>query len=366
MAGYSGLTMFDAMTGSYILTITNATSMTLTEDNTGDIIGYFVNSAANTLNMWNSTLAINMVVGGNYGAGPSVADNWVWRPPQGAVIDFNLGIVWSEPLATSAGGVPIPPFSFSLGSVGADTAGCINSGVVLLTDNFIYSGQAFFNPGTILEAGYNANTGAQLWVVNRTETPYTRVDISAVSAGSFVEVNQDTFAATGYSVTTGQKLWNIVLPNTNPYDSTGGFENVVANGMLYLYGFGGDIYAINMANGAILWATNTTALSGDAGTNTPYGIWPIWTFDLGTVADGMLFLPEGHEYSPPLFHGAQQLAINIANGKPVWSILAFDVTNPPAIAYGVMTTMNAYDNQIYAYGMGPSKTTVTVPYPMTN
>ena len=32
-----------------------------------------------------------------------------------------------------------------------------------------------------------------------------------------------------------------------------------------------------------------------------------------------------------------------------------------AISYGIMTTINAYDNQIYAYGMGPSETTVTAP-----
>ena len=30
-------------------------------------------------------------------------------------------------------------------------------------------------------------------------------------------------------------------------------------------------------------------------------------FSVGTVADGKLFVPEGHMYSPPLFHNAQQL-----------------------------------------------------------
>ena len=75
----------------------------------------------------------------------------------------------------------------------------------------------------------------------------------------------------------------------------------------------------------------------------------------------MLFVPEGHQYSPPLFNGASQLAINCTNGKLVWSILAFDVTSAPAISDGVMTTLNAYDNQIYAYGQGPSKTTVSAP-----
>ena len=30
----------------------------------------------------------------------------------------------------------------------------------------------------------------------------------------------------------------------------------------------------------------------------------------------------------------------------------------PELAYGIMTTLNAYDNQVYAYGQGPSQTTV--------
>ena len=56
-----------------------------------------------------------------------------------------------------------------------------------------------------------------------------------------------------------------------------------------------------------------------------------------------------------------QLAINCTNGQPVWSITAFDVTSAPAISDGVMTTLNSYDEQVYAYGMGPTKTTVSAP-----
>jgi hypothetical protein len=66
-------------------------------------------------------------------------------------------------------------------------------------------------------------------------------------------------------------------------------------------------------------------------------------------------------YSPPLFHQAQQLALNLTDGSVVWSIDAFDVTSGPAISDGVMTTLNAYDNQIYAYGKGPTKLTVSAP-----
>lgn len=40
-----------------------------------------------------------------------------------------------------------------------------------------------------------------------------------------------------------------------------------------------------------------------------------------------------------------------------------DVDSYPTIAYGYLTTLNAYDNQIYTYGVGPSKTTVNAPEP---
>jgi hypothetical protein len=101
--------------------------------------------------------------------------------------------------------------------------------------------------------------------------------------------------------------------------------------------------------------------TGSSGFETPYGVWTLWAFTVGTVADGKLFVPEGHMYSPPLFHGAKQLAINTTSGEVVWSIQSFDVTSAPAIADGYMMTLNAYDNQIYCYGKGQTLTTVAVP-----
>jgi hypothetical protein len=119
---------------------------------------------------------------------------------------------------------------------------------------------------------------------------------------------------------------------------------------------------MDLATGRINWHYSTPS----GGYESPYGIEPLWAFTDGTVADGLLFVPEGHMYSPPLFHGAQQLALNITTGELVWSIDAFDTTSGPAISDGIMTTLNAYDNQIYAWGKGPSKTTVTVPNSVTS
>jgi hypothetical protein len=151
----------------------------------------------------------------------------------------------------------------------------------------------------------------------------------------------------------------------NQYDSYD-FETVpdTATGVLYVWALGGDVWALNMTNGNIMWTWSTYQVNGPAGTESPYGIYPIWVFSdealAGQGADTILYLSEGHEYNPPLLHGALELALNANNGQLVWSNLGFDDT-ATAVAYGVMTTFNSYDGQIYAYSQGPSKITVSAP-----
>jgi hypothetical protein len=370
--------MWDAMTGNFILSVVGnpagtvtagGSAMTLTEDANGDLIGYYTNVTyavpgnpytpvvAESLNMWNSTQAILYPSG--FVPGVTVA-NWMWRPVVGSTVNFNAGIVWSVPLPLTLAGVHLPA-SFSITTV--------NSGEILLTSETTEDLAAFFNTGFAIQAGYNANTGAQLWMTNRTLNPFTRDQYTAASHGMFFYIDADTGQLTAYSMTTGSLVWgpvsltgsNGIFPVPNPYNSIGGYVTLPANGELYIYGFGGDIWAVNMTTGTITWYTNTNTLSGLAGSDTPYGVWPIWIFSSESVAGGELFLNEGHEYSPPMFRGASQLALNLTNGKLAWSILSFDVSNPMTISDGIGVVLNAYDNQIYSYGMGPSQTTVTAP-----
>ncbi len=176
-----------------------------------------------------------------------------------------------------------------------------------------------------------------------------------------------TDVATGYSLNTGAQLWNTTLTvnggPANSYDDFG-IQAIVdsSHGVIYLWGLGGDIWAVNMANGTIIWSTSTTALQGTPGYETPYAVWPLLVQYGGVMAgqNNVLYVSEGHEYSPPLFHGAQQLAINATNGQLLWSILGFDDT-AGEVSYGIMTTFNSYDSQIYAYGQGPTATTVEAP-----
>lgn len=368
-AGFMGspsyMSMYDAMTGQWILNITGSVAMSLTTDAGGNLIGYFINSTnpyAPTLNMWNSTRCINLSVP-NYGGGPPVADQWMWRPPQGGQIPFAQGIQWSVPLpVTDTAGNSLVVMTTMFGFIFPSYLlgiSAVQDNVVLLTGTSA-EGAYLYQPGWMEEAGFSATDGSKLWgPLNRTQVPFSIVYTGGVWSGSnaYVELTESTLSIAGYSLKTGEKLWGpTALPNASAF-STLGANAIVADGFIYIWLYGGDVYAYNITSGALKWAYHTPP----AGFESPYGHNSLWTFTVGTIADGKLFVPEGHMYSPPLYHGAQQLALNLTNGEVVWSIDAFDVTSGPAISDGVMVTLNAYDNQIYAYGKGPSKVTVTGP-----
>jgi hypothetical protein len=380
-AGFMGvptyLTMYDALTGNYILNITGIpagiSGFTLTEDEHGDLIAYYENLSYGfgpsgmsvsgaSITEWNSTACINLSVP-NYAGGPNVANDWMWRPGEVATqVPFSPGIEWSAALPMKdISGKPLTYTGSIFGmSYPAYLLGisAIQSGYILMTGT---ASVAFgYQYGWEEEAGFNAINGAPVWgPTNRTEVPYSIVYSGAVWSGSgaYVELTESTLSVSGYSLATGNLLWGPTsLPNARPYSSLGA-NALVANGVIYIWLYGGDVYAYNIVTGALVWQYHTPSGAFES----PYGTEPLWTFTVGTIAGGELFVPEGHMYSPPLFHGAQQLALNITNGQVVWSIDAFDVTSAPAVSDGIATTINAYDNQIYAYGMGPSKTTVTAP-----
>ena len=186
----------------------------------------------------------------------------------GSIIDFGKGIVWSKPLATNISGAAFPT-TLSISTV--------NSGVVLMT-----AGNAtYFNTGYQIEAGYSSDSGNQLWVTNRSLTPFTRVSITTAGYGVYVALQSAEGKLTGYSMNTGSILWGPVqlngdngdFPVPNPYDSIGGYNTVLANGTMYIMGFGGDMWAVDILTGHQLWYTSTNIVHGLAGSDTPYGVW---------------------------------------------------------------------------------------------
>lgn len=337
--------MYDATTGNWILDIVNGTSVILAESEEGSLLGYYTNNTDTTLVCWNSTKAImdfGLITRQN-------VDGWLWRPPQGAKIDWGLGVQWKTKLPTNISGAAISP------SLGINK---VTSDVVFM--NAVSGGM--WQTGYAVSAGFNAKTGQLMWgPTNRTEVPWTRLSgllyaIGPAGEGVWCEYTSETFSWDAYSLTTGQHLWGPVSGPHNAYS----YQNIhadLAYGTLYAADLGGYVNAFNVSNGKLLWTWNT----GNSGAETPYGNWPVLHID--AIADGKLYVMGGHTYSPPLFHGAQLYCLNTTTGSQIWSINDFTISNGPAaaIADGILLEPNAYDNQIYAYSMGPTKLTVTAP-----
>ena len=123
------------------------------------------------------------------------------------------------------------------------------------TGQSVTSGQPYFQPGWIVFAGFSSTTGQQLWIANQTQVPWTR-PVYAQDAGSgvYVVFSPEAGSCVGYSLLTGKQLWTLNLPVTNSYDSFS-YQYVPANGVIYAWGLGGDIWAINVATGTLLWHT---------------------------------------------------------------------------------------------------------------
>jgi hypothetical protein len=340
--------MYDAMTGDWILDIANASAGTLVRGENGDILSYTV--AGGMLSLWNMSKCIEVgSTKNNIYTTYSAAE--IWRPPQGATLDWNDGYEWSAPVATDINGVPIIP-GLAVSKVVDD--------VVLLTAQL--GGPFMGAPGGAqlgyeIDAGYDAIDGSNLWgPINRTLTPFTNVVLGPAGEGVYTQYTNQFTTWTAYSLETGQKVWG----PTEPFNSSWAYYDFSPKGAIgydnfYTFGLSGEVYAYDVHSGDLAWSWN----AGPAGVDTPYGVWPLGVFGQYVLADGKLYVAAGHDYTPPVFKGAKQYCLNATTGELIWDSLCFSINSIPAVADGVLVKFNGYDNQIYGYGKGPSATTVS-------
>lgn len=337
--GGGSLRLYDAMTGVYLANITGAQNQLNIADfdctEQGTFLGWYVSGG--NLTLWNSTRCIAYPLGqGPYYMPQNVSFQSTIRPTGN--IGFDKGIMWSVPLAQDV------PTSIALKTLD----------VILLRSAPTVALR--MSAGYQVTAGYDAKTGQKLWGPLNQSLPLDE-DISVTCGGDdvYVLTSKTSHRAWGYSLTTGQKLWGPVDLLGNAFSHLS-ITGACAYGNAYLSDFGGYVNALDLQTGEIVW----TYTRGSSGYDTPFGIYPIWYFSVGSIGDGKVFLSEGHVYDPPLFPAGQQLAINATTGDLVWSIMACTIKSTEAIADGMMTTWNSYDNQIYTFGKGQTDTTVSI------
>jgi hypothetical protein len=174
--------------------------------------------------------------------------------------------------------------------------------------------------------------------------------------GMFCFDSQRTVKRWGYSLDTMQQVWESEPETQFQYY---GFSETSYNGILYSYGYGGEITAYDIKTGDVLWKYRAISEGFEStyGGNYPIGV--------VMISDGKLYTVTG-EHSPtqPLYRGHNLRCINATTGEDIWKIMGwFGGMSPTSsmimMADGILVGLNFFDNQIYAFGKGPSATTVT-------
>lgn len=331
--------MYDAFSGTYLLTVTNITSGTTVFGPKGELLSYsLVGSKPNrNLLLWNSTLAI---------AGTAVFDTW--SPRVGSVIDGKRGIQWNVSIPDEPG---VQAISF------------VSQGYLLtgIADLSVYPNvycYTCYNIDLARDASGKYPTSiSRLWAANRT-TIYdpmgatNKVGTQGVNDNSFAFFSEDTLIFHGYDIRTGAEIWQ-----TDPLPRGWAIFTYCyrgAYGKLYEVGYDGYFRAYDVTNGKLVWEY----YFGSAGYENAYGTYPV--YNGFTIADGKIYV-SNDEHSPDsiMWRGGKLWCIDAETGEGLWNISG--MLRHPVISDGILTAVNSLDGQIYTIGKGPSATTVTAP-----
>jgi hypothetical protein len=333
--------MYDANTGNRILQIANATTGgTNVEGPNGELLNYVIGN--NWIAMWNSSLCIGTFAKYTPPIPLFSSNAWVWSPPIGAVLNWNTGVQWNVTIKYPG-----------------EAIASVNSGIILAS-TVTGVGSYFGIQSYAIEVGYSATTGQQLWMQNRTlpSGPTTGYLYSIGPMVNGIYTAYDALAEQWYAfdVNTGNKIWGPTVADPDPWGSMGSASNSqIAYGILYGESTDG-VHAFNLTTGQHLWDFKGV----DSGADFPG--FPYYPFEgtSMTVADGKIYLQTGDTHGDPMFRGAQLYCVNATSGTEIWRTTSFYEGVTP-VSDGILMALNGYDNQIYAYGMGPTKTTVTTP-----
>ncbi len=357
--------MLDALSGNWILTLTNVPGGTAKTASDGSLLRYSYTAASGTLLCWNSSKSIPPL-------GPTASTANQWKPRVGATINAVNDTSWTvlgpknaTPGMSGSGwtAAEIAPRSgYSLNVTASQKVP--GSIIAVLADRVMVATAMTTGPTSAdttpaytisalsLKAG---EEGKVLWTKNY-DIPQGNQTLNfgpmSVTDGIFTMWAKQTIQWYGYSLDTGALVWGPTA-SQGPWDMFGMGGNY-AYGTLYSCGYGGVLYAYDMKAGTLKW----TYSAPNVGTESPYGQYPL---SVGAIADGKVFL-YSTEHSPtkPLWRGSLLRAVDAYNGHEVWSI-EHHSRGSIAVADGYLISADVYDGRIYCFGKGQTTTTVTAP-----
>ena len=272
---------------------------------------------------------------------------------------FNAAIIGDILFGTSSGlseavGPQFTPNPFTMWAINLDpTKGKVGS---ILWD------QNYTAPDVMSN---NANLGSYTQRVADID-PQTRVITMMIG---------ETMQWVGYALDTGKQVWgptNTVFTDQYQFWGSGlgiGQNAIDAYGKIYVQGYGGCIWCYDTSNGNLLWTWG----NGGPGNSTndaldsPWGLLPTM---ITAAADGKVYgytTQHGNGAQSPYYVNEFVFCLNATTGQQIWAMLSQCPNDggpgypEDIVADGELVYQNMYDNQIYAVGQGPSKTTVSAP-----
>jgi len=339
--------MYDAFSARLVCNVTGMpTGGTYAQGPNGEILYYVLNPTQNTLVMWNSSRAI---------AG-HIFDTW--SPTYGSTINASRSPGTAEtalshsPFMGVEWNVTIPQLWTGT------TIQLLDEGYLLAATNEqlnwppVYCQAAFDVTLDRDYLGAYPTSINYLWMQNRTNIETHRPSYSKnIGGGIFAFWDEGACKLHAYNIQTGTEIWTSEALTTGWGHFISGLH--IAYGKVYMGDYDGYFRAYDAANGHLVYEF----YCGNAGYQTPYGDFPINSF---TIVDNKIFLTND-EHSPDsiLWTGAKLWCIDANTGVSLWNFSARIRQATPSD--GLLTSFCLYDNSIYTFGKGPSKTTIQLP-----
>jgi outer membrane protein assembly factor BamB len=319
---------FDPTTGDWIYTMTDVPSGTTLVGDKGEFYRYTVNTADGWMTLWNSSRVVS-----NQGS---------WRPHGRTYNCTTRGYEWNVTIPTDLPGSAQQYYHGDriIGMNGTS----FERGIIDCVVNWAIS----LAPG---------QEGRLLW--NEPFVPPERaVTMIPFKYGDpevrvFVRYCRTLKVWYGFDMDSGRRIWT-----SEPQGFMDAYGNPgVYDGKLYDMGYDGLLHCYDIRTGKTLWIYRTPDYYNEWLFSNQWG-----TYQMTFIADDKVYIST-NEHSPidPKPRGGPFAAVDAQTGEAIFVIRSFYNSYMPGFLIGdsVVTLMNTYEHQIYAFGKGPSATTVT-------
>jgi hypothetical protein len=335
---------FEPQSGRWLFTMEGVPSGTRFRGPNGEILIYSISKNQGTISLWNSQEAIAQT--------GVQAGSWLWGR-EGDIFDdvAEDGEMWS---------ITVPEMSAQPGSVYK-----VRDGIILGSD-FSRGSREVEDVHIWCVAVDNVNPELTelLWSITMPPpTPVISIEDVSLEEDLFIMSTKETRQTYGFRLSTGDQLWG-PTPSRDYHDIwghasgnswdiiLGGYNKVIAGN------YGGQVWCYNAQTGATEWIYNITDPYTEVLHNNR------WRFRPSFYTDGKLYI-ENTEHNPrdPQPRGAPILCLDIETGELLWQLpyRQGEWSSTLIIGDSIVVAQNTYDQNIYAIGTGPSKTTVEAP-----